>query len=68
MAVLYNSLVKFIVSFFFKFLFLLLLFFFCFFYFFSFPGILSRYMTGDCKFYVYTCKCLKLEKKTICET
>ena len=55
MAVLYNSLVKFIVSFFFLVLFLLLLLLLLLF---SFPGILSRYMTGDCKFYVCTCKCL----------
>ena len=30
--------------------------------FFLFPGLLSRYMTGDCKFYVNTCKCLIYKK------
>ena len=46
MAVLYNILVKFIGSFIF------------YYYYFLFPDISSRYMTGDCEFYVYTCKCL----------
>ena len=44
MAVLQNILVKFIVLF----IIIIIL----------FPGISSRYMTGDCEFYVYTCKCL----------
>ena len=28
-----------------------------------FPSISSRYMPGDCEFYVYTCKCLIYIKK-----
>ena len=62
MAVLYNTLVKFIDSFFKNFYFSF--YYYCFFFnfmlllLFLFPGIPSRYMTGDCKFYVYTCKCL----------
>ena len=58
MAVLYNSLVKFIVSFFFIIVILFFIIIVYLFIFFPFPGILSRYMTGDCKFYVYTCKYL----------
>ena len=70
-SVLYNILVKFIFSFFLfllllLFLFLLLLFcFFCFLFLFLFPGISSRFLTGDCKFYVYTCKCLIWRKKRV---
>ena len=50
MAVLYNVLVKFIVLLIFIFIIIVFLL--------LFPGISSRCMTGDCKFYVYTCKCL----------
>ena len=46
MTVLYNILVKFIVSLFFNFYF-----YYCCF---LFPGISSRYMTGDCEFYMFT--------------
>ena len=53
MALLYNILVKFMVLFYY-------------YYYFLFPGIATRYMAGDCEFYVYTCKCLIQKKKTGC--
>ena len=63
-AVLYNILVKFIVSFFLNFNFNFYYYFFFLFAFccFLFPGISSRYMTADCKFYVYTCS---IQKKKV---
>ena len=57
MAVLYNILVKFIVSVFLKKIY------FYYYWFFLFPGISSRYMTGDYKFYIYTWKWLLYKQK-----
>ena len=54
MAVLYNILVKFIVFFFFFLIFVFIVIITVFLFFFKFPGISSRYMTGDFKFCVFT--------------